>query len=129
MLLFLRKIRVIGYVMFALSGAAALVWPSPSIRVVAAGALVYIWSSFWLVGGSVAAIGAFTDRWIGELVGLPLLAAVFTVFGLAAFYNGRPTSIATGLGLIAISVLLVARWRDVDLVRREAARRAEHTGE
>jgi hypothetical protein len=80
-----------------------------------------------VVGGVSCAVGAARDRWIGEYAGLWPLIATFAVYALAAATAGRVTAVAGACALGSIALMLLARWRDVALVRREAARyNAEH---
>jgi hypothetical protein len=118
----------------AAAGAAAWLWPTPSLAEATAGAqvLLLIWEVFLIVGGISSAVGAFTDRWLGEYVGLPLLASTFGVYAAAAaaagITAGRPTSTAGALALAAIAVVIVGRWLEVGLVRREALDAARERG-
>lgn len=109
----------------AVAGLASVIWPAPSVSRAAAYGLAYIWAVFLALGGSTAAVGAATDRWLGEYIGLPLLTTTFGIYGLAAATAGRVTSIAGAAALTSIALLLAARWRDVAIVRREADRYAD----
>jgi len=123
-----RWTRVGGYSLMAVAGIAAMAWPTPSVRAATAptaGALVYVWAGMLAVGGLSSAIGAALDRWLGEYAGLWPLVVTFWVYALAAGSTGRATSIAGACALSSIAMLLLARWRDVALIRREAARLAE----
>jgi hypothetical protein len=85
-----------------------------------------MWAVLLAIGGLCSAVGAFTDRWLGEYAGLWPLVTTFLVYGLAAFAAGRgPVSYAGGFALLSIAALLYARWQDVALIRREAVRQAE----
>jgi hypothetical protein len=125
-----RWTRAAGYFLMAVAGVAAIAWPAPAVRAATtptAGALVYVWAGMLIVGGLAAGAGAMLDRWIGEYVGLWPLVFTFTIYALAAGATGRTASIAGGCLLGAIALLLLARWRDVEVIRREAARyQAEH---
>lgn len=123
-----RITRVIGYALMAIAGVAAIIWPAPSVRAATSpttGLLVYVWAILLAVGGISATIGAATDRWLGEYVGLIPLVTTFAAYGLAAWARADWTSIAGGCALMSIAMLLLARWRDVAVVAREAARRAQ----
>lgn len=128
-----RGARTVGYSLMAATGTAAIIWPVPAVRdatsPAAAGGLMYVWAGMMIVGGVSSALGAATDRWIGEYVGLYPLMATFTVFGLAAFASSRgPAAYASGLCLLGIVALLAGRLRDTDLVRQEAHRQARNDG-
>lgn len=120
-----RWARVFAYVAFAAAGAAEVVWPAPSVKAATAptaGIVIYVWAAFLLLGGIMSAAGAVLDLWIGEYCGLPLLASVFAVYGLAIAATGKPTSYALALAFIAVAAFQVGRWRDVAAIRRESAR-------
>lgn len=120
-----RVARILGYTLFALGGLAAIIWPSPAVAR-ATGWLVYVWAAWLVLGGSCSMIGAVTDRWLGEYVGLPLLFSAFGVYGAVVASSGRLASSAGAMVLVAIALILGARWQDIGWVRREAARSAEH---
>lgn len=117
-----RFVYAAGYLLMAVAGVFAGLWPSPSVENAAASSqlLVTVWNAFLLVGGLASAIGAITERWIGEYVGLPLLASVFAVYGVAAVASGRETSYAAGAAFVGIALLFMGRWVDVAAVRRLA---------
>jgi hypothetical protein len=121
-----RSVRVVGYAMMATAGAVAFAIPVSSIKA-STGWLVYLWATFLLVGGVLCTYGAVTDRWIGELAGLPLISSAFGVYfvvlALARTIGGAAAAFAFG----AIALVLVARWQDVSTIRREADR-AAHPG-
>lgn len=126
-----RWTRVSAYTLMALAGIASIVWPAPSVRAAtgpAAGLLVYVWAVLLAVGGLTSAVGAAWDRWLGEYAGLWPLVATFGVYALAAATVGRATSIAGACALGSIALLLLARWRDVATIRREAARAHDRDG-
>lgn len=123
--------RVVGYALMAVAGLAAIVWPAPSVRAATspAAALATVWAVLLLVGGACSLWGAAAGRWLGEYAGLWPLIVTWAVYALAAAATGRVTSIAAACALASIAALLLARWRDVAVIRREAARyHAEHEG-
>jgi hypothetical protein len=117
---------VAGYAMMAAAGAVAFAIPVGSIQA-STGWLVYLWAGFLLLGGLLCAFGAVTDRWIGELAGLPLISSAwgvyFVVLALARTVNAAAAALAFG----AVALILWARWRDVSTIRQEADRQA-HPG-
>nr|MDT0660873.1 hypothetical protein [Micromonospora sp. DSM 115978] len=119
-----RWSRVAGFVLFGAAGAGAALWPTPSVRD-ATGSLVYVWATWLIGGGLLAAIGSATDRWIGEYLGLPLLAAAFAVYAVVLASTGRPGGLTAAAVLGAVACIVWARWRDIDLIRREATRLAQ----
>lgn len=127
-----RWTRVVGYVLMAVAGVAAMVWPTPAVRAATnpLAILAYLWAALLILGGLSSALGAAADRWLGEYAGLWPLIVTWAVYAIAAGATGRFTSIAAACALGSIALLLLARWRDVAHIRREAARyHAEHNGE
>jgi hypothetical protein len=118
---------VVGYGLFGLAGAAAIVWPAPSVES-ATGWLVYVWAAWLAIGGTLAGAGAVTDRWLGEYAGLPLLSSAFGVYAVVIASNGRLSSAAGALALAAIAAVLFARWQDIGVLRKEATARARRLG-
>lgn len=117
-----RASRLLGYVLIALCGAAAVVWHPASVSQAARGPLFYVWALFLIVGGVVSAIGAGLDMWFGEYVGLWPIIASSTIFGLSALATGRWQAVAGGCFLLAVTCWLFARWQEVAVLRREADR-------
>lgn len=118
----------------ACAGVASAYWPAPAVQTATDGvrALLYTWDAFLLVGGVLSLFGAITDRWVGEYTGLPLLGAVFAIYGVAALAaavaTDRPSSYAGGFALTAIAGLIAGRWRELVVVRRTAMGRQEEGG-
>lgn len=112
-----RATRVAGYVLLAITGALAMVWPSPTVAAVT-GPLVFVWAGFLVVGGAVAAWGAATDRWLGEYTGLPLLFVVCVIYALIVLVPGRLPSLTAAALLLGVAAVLGARWQDVAALRR-----------
>lgn len=123
-----RAPLVVGYALMAAAGIAAMIWPAPSVRAATdatSGALVYVWAALLALGGLACALGAATDRWLGEYAGLWPLVSTFAVYGIAAFGSARgPVAYAGGCALLSIALLMFSRWQVVALVRREADLRA-----
>lgn len=121
-----RGARTIGYTLMACAGTAAMIWPPQSVRdSTSSPDSVYIWAALMIVGGVSSALGAATDRWLGEYVGLWPLICTFMVFGIAAFASDRgAVARAGGFCLLAFAAWLISRWRETALIRREADRKA-----
>jgi len=118
-----RGTRVAGYAMMAVGGAVAFAIPVTTIEA-STGWLVYLWAAFLLIGGTLATYGAWTDRWIGELLGLPLISSAFGVYFVVLALTRTVSGAAAALAFGAISLILLARWRDVGQIRVEATRAA-----
>ena len=112
--------------MMAAAGGVAFAIPVSSIQATT-GWLVYLWATFLLVGGGLCGYGAATDRWIGELAGLPLISSAFAVYFVVLILARTVSGAAAGLAFGAVALFLWARWHDVSKVRQEADR-AAHPG-
>jgi len=110
----------------ATAGGVAFAIPVSSIKA-STGWLVYLWATFLLVGGLLCAYGAVTDRWIGELAGLPLISSAWGVYFVVLALSRTVSGAAAALAFGAVALILLARWQDVSRVRREADR-AAHPG-
>lgn len=121
-----RVVRVAGYSMMAAAGGVAFAIPVSSIQATT-GWLVYLWATFLLVGGILSGLGAVTDRWIGELAGLPLISSAFAVYFVVLVLARTVSGAAAGLAFGAVALFLGARWQDVSKIRQEADR-AAHPG-
>jgi hypothetical protein len=121
-----RGVRVAGYAMMAAAGVVAFAIPVTSIQA-ATGWLVYLWATFLLVGGGLCSYGALTDRWIGELAGLPLISSAFGVYFVVLALARTIPGAAAALVFGAVALVLLARWQDVSRIRQEADR-AAHPG-
>jgi hypothetical protein len=121
-----RGVRVVSYTMMAAAGGVAFAIPVSSIQATT-GWLVYLWATFLLVGGVLCGLGALTDRWIGELAGLPLISSAFAVYFVVLVLARTAAGAAAGLAFGAVALVLIARWQDVSQIRQEADR-AAHPG-
>jgi hypothetical protein len=75
-----------------------------------------VMAAFLALGGLLASLGVCTHRWVGEFTGLPLLCTSFAVFAILNVTQGDFKevpwySLANISILIAVSALIVARWR------------------
>lgn len=118
-----RWVYAAGYLAMAVAGVFAGLFPSPSVSNAAAADhyLVTLWDIFLLCGGIASSAGAITGRWLGEYVGLPLLASVFAVYGVAAFAAANATAGSAGSAFVGIALLFMGRWTDVAAGKNLAA--------
>lgn len=108
-----RRVRALSYFLITAAGFLLVLSPllddfyPPVARVMAV---------FIAVGGLTSFLGAVTGRWVGEFVGLPLLASSFVVFAflttdgtfeIAPYIAAANFSLLTGFGVAATS-----RWLD-----------------
>jgi hypothetical protein len=110
-----------GYLLMAVAGVFAGIWPSPNVsNAAASGYLVFVWDTFLVAGGLCSSVGSVTERWFGEYIGLPLLGTVFAVYGLATFLAPNRVAFAAGAAFLGMAMLLASRWLDVSYARRMA---------
>ncbi|AYF30600.1 hypothetical protein CSH63_33180 [Micromonospora tulbaghiae] len=118
-----RWSRVFGYVAVAAAGIGAAIVPDPRV-VEVTGQWVYLWAGFLIAGGISAAVGSLTDRWLGEALGCPLLATSLAAYAVVLAATRQPPLVIGGLFLAGMALLMWARSRDIELLRREATRAA-----
>jgi hypothetical protein len=116
-----RAALVAAYLLLAGAGLVALIWASPSVA--QAGRIwAFTWAGFLVVGGLTSAYGAARRSWFGEYAGLPLLIAVWAVYGIsagwAAVAASRPETWAACCALLAVAALLAYRWEVIAVYRR-----------
>lgn len=122
-----RWLRAATYVVIMTGGAWAFAWPSANLVGYGSGLVAIAYATAMFLGGAACLIGAATDRWMGELIGLPLVvpaSAGLTV--VLAVTIGD----SLGRGTVAIvaltcTMLLADRWRGVIKVERLDRRRRE----
>lgn len=120
-----RRGQSAAYLLFAGAGAGAALFPAPSVTETASSKLlVGMWVGFLILGGLASAVGRILGRWVGEFVGIPLLAFAFLIYACSIIYttimSGRLTGITAGLALGALFCLVAARWFEVNMIRQEA---------
>jgi hypothetical protein len=82
-----------------------------------------------LVGGAMCLAGQLADRWLGELLGLPLVASAMATFGVLVFRDAGGWTIYSTpniLILLGIGVLFFMRWVDQFMLARSARFMAHH---
>lgn len=110
------------YALLVGSGILITVEPSQLVIDQLGSTRTSIWGVFWSLGAAICFYGAFSDRWIGEYSGIPLLGSVIGLYGLSALYGGVKTDsvllFAFGLLILGFAFGLHARWRDVQSIVR-----------
>lgn len=120
----IRWSRIVAYIAIAGSGVAAVVSPPASVAAAAHhGLVVYAWAILLALSSAACALGAVTDRWVGEYIGLVPLALSAAVFAFSSLARGAP-GIAGGAFLFGFFWILASRWQEVALLRIESTRRA-----
>lgn len=120
---FRRGARLVGYLLVAACGVCAIVWPPESVRQATspAYALTFVWCSLLVIGGGLSTYGTLARQWIGEYMGLPAICIALAAFGFAVLTAGRGTAaLAGGALLLSFALLLLARWHEMAVLRREA---------
>lgn len=117
------RLLTTGYVLLALAGAAAMIWPSPSVAASGGRVWAAVWACLLVIGGTTSAYGAARKLYRWEYAGLPALISVWIVYALASLSlvaTGFLDRLAGACALFAVASMLAARWRDVSTVRRAA---------
>lgn len=117
----LKGLRITAYALMCASGVLLLLSPF-LVEVYPRTAETMAW--FLAVGGGCCTLGAISERWVGEYVGIPLLAASFAVFGIITFapaWDDAPYLALANLSLLmAVALGLVTRWREAHAAYRLA---------
>lgn len=117
-----RWSRVGMYLSLSASGFSSVLYPSLLVSDQVGKGTVVLLSAVVAGGGLVACGGSASDRWIVEFTILPILLSGLAVFGVSAILASQQQEayplLAYGLLLIAFSLGLFARWRDVRAVSR-----------
>lgn len=118
-----RVMRTVAYIAIALAGAAMLF-----LDVFNGWYQTMGW--FAILGGLSAAFGTATGRWIGEYVGLPLLASAMFAFAVLTYRDTWDqagwVAFPSVMLLTAYGTLLTSRWLDVAAVVRAARGHARY---
>lgn len=115
----LRWFRTTSY--FLMFSAGVLLFFAPEV-LADLGAVGWVMTGFLTLGGGLSLYGAITEKWVGEFLGIPLLASSFTVFGaistIPTFMEAPYISGANFALLVAVALSLLARWREVKATYR-----------
>jgi hypothetical protein len=104
----------VAYLFFLLSGILAFFSPSKLIESTLVEALVYAWAFFLVAGGALCLGGKARNNWGGEIIGLPLLSAACSIFGVVIFVRGTSSAaIAVGGIFCGFTVVFLGRWLEV----------------
>jgi hypothetical protein len=109
----------VAYAFFTLAGVLAFFTPSQLILDALVSTLVYSWSAFLLVGAALSLGGKAANSWVGEIIGLPLLATSNVIFGITLCWKGANTfSYAIGGIFVGFGVVCLGRWIELRSVAR-----------
>jgi len=106
------------------SGIFSVIEPPILIESQATAVVTSVWA-FLMVGSAAGCLyGSVSDRWIGEYSALPLLFSSLGYFGftvlISAFERDSVPVLAYALTILAFTSGLVARWRDVQVIKSQA---------
>jgi len=117
-----RITRVVMYVGLFLAGLITTIYPSSLVIDQVGGVVVIFWSVSMMFSSALCAYGSFTDRWIGEYSGIPLLASVLALYGISAITSSVKIDsgplLAYGVVVLAFASGLAARWKDVSDIKK-----------
>jgi hypothetical protein len=85
-------------------------------------------AALMMVGGVLCFAGQITDRWLGELLGLPLVASAMAAFGVLTVRDAgwNIFSAPSILILQGIGIMFFMRWVDQFMLARSARFMAHH---
>lgn len=113
-----RLLRSVGYSMLVVAGSCGYFLYQGALTALL-GAMTFAWATFLVIGGAAAVWAVVTDKWLGELAGIPLLVAALTVYGLALFIVApTPVGIAIGALMLSLTSFLLARFRDLRVLSK-----------
>lgn len=121
-----RVLLIISYLLLVSAGIAGSIWHSASVSQ-AGFPVATLWALFLTVGGASCAYGVMRRNWLGEYIGLPLLVAVWMIYGISSGYSaiyGNRSAIGGSLALTSVASLLAWRWRGIVEIRKAASRGA-----
>jgi hypothetical protein len=111
-----RPLLLLMYLFFTAAGLACMFAPSRAVAGQVAPWMTLVWAGFFLVGGIFCFVGAVGQRWAGELLGLPLIAASALIYGSALLISYSDPSrrdgayLFVGALLVAQALSIVERW-------------------
>lgn len=118
-----RRFRAAGYAALGTGGVILTVVSLATGDVLRAWVLWPILGALLALGSLASLFGAATNRWTGEYVGLPMVASALFAFGVLRGMDGHWSLVGVpAIFLCGVGVLIVARWLDVDTLRRASER-------
>jgi hypothetical protein len=118
-----RMERAVGYACITVAGVFLTIAPSEIVGANVSHWVELLWSISMIVSGACCFYGSFTDKWIGEYAGAPLLLSVVFLYSGAAIKSSWGESLtifAFGLFFAAYGWSLWGRWKDVRAIRNQA---------
>jgi hypothetical protein len=117
-----RPLRAVLYCVTILTGAWSVAWPSATLLDLLSPWVAISFGLVLCISGIPCLYGALFDRYLGELIGLPLATIAVSGFtGMLIYTIGDSLGRGTVAGLsLMCTVFLVLRWRGVVVVSRLA---------
>lgn len=116
---FVRVLRVLAYLALTVAGVFIVVIAEPPFP-----RWYVVMGWFCLIGGVLSGGGVLTGRWVGELLGLPLLGSAMAAFAVLtvrdAFPSGGWATVPSITILLSFGLMLAGRWVDVISVAQHA---------
>ena len=112
-----RRARRLPYLLMFLAALSALfIEPSTSVSTQMGEIVQWVFSAVFILSALMCFIGAATDWWIWEYMGLIPLYGSFVTFGAAVIGYGFVTGwqvLPAGLSLLGFGLMFRARWKDI----------------
>jgi hypothetical protein len=115
---FVQAMRAVSYALMLGAGGAMLLVGNPPF-----GPWYLAMAVTCVLGGLMSLLGQVSDRWAGELMGLPLLGTAMSAFGLLTYRDTAERGLIAAPSiflLVAFGVLLLMRWVDLWMLARSA---------
>ena len=123
-----RALVMLMYSAFTLAGFACFFFPSRAVTSHVDPTYTYVWAGFFFFGGLASLIGAISQGWWGEMIGLPLIASASLLYGTAVLVQYSDPNRRDGAFLFVGALLIaqglslaerwVARWRLLRVAQR-----------
>lgn len=126
-----RRKRVFRFLVYALmlnAGLLSILYPPESLVWFMGEDVTRGFGAYLLVGGVLSLGGTVTDLWMGEYLGLVLLASGVATYAVAVFAASPtdPRKAAGAMFLGTLFLLLADRWLDVRGTGRQSAQVSRH---
>ena len=126
-----HHLLTVYFLLFVIAGSVALVTPSKAVQYAVPPWGVFVWATFYAIGGLVCLAGVVAHSKAGEIVGLPLIAAASALYGMSLLIQFGEVNLdggylTVGALLIGQAFNLTHRWFYAMRVFRDVQGVAEH---
>ena len=112
-----RRFYIVPYLLMCLAGLSSLfIAPSTSVSSQMGDVVQVVFSIVFIASAFMCFLGAATDWWILEYMGLIPLFGSFVTFGVAIIGYGFVTGwqvLPAGLSVLGFGLMFFARWKDI----------------